>query len=156
MLCGTLKKWCSDALLSVKCCCFMQYPKWEIHTCNIKVAKLKGTQSILGLSGFEWFFVLSYCMFTPSLHRECTSVIEEQVKGSHLCVTCVSVCNWDQLETSNQCSFYELIKRFRATNINQSSEQELWMRMMKWSRTTYTKQNSWSWLQGFYGQLICK
>ena len=57
-------------------------------------------------------------MFMPSLHIECSSTIEEQGKGSHLCVTSISVCNWDQLETGNQCSFYELFKGPRVTNIN--------------------------------------
>jgi len=56
-------------------------------------------------------------MLMLSLHTECTNSMivasEEQGKGSHLRVTCVSVCNWDQLKTSNQRSFHELIKGSR-------------------------------------------
>jgi len=84
---------------------------------NVRDSHMQHYSSQKALSPFWDFQVLRgflyshnlYCTFTPSLHIECSSMIEEQGKGSHLCVTCISVCN---------CSFYELFKGSRVTNIN--------------------------------------
>ena len=81
-------------------------------------------------------------------------------RGSHLRVTCRSICHRDQMESSDRRSFWELTKGSRRILSNQSthflgrrgnafvlcksSDQELWKGKIKWSRTIFTNQDSWS------------
>ena len=111
------------------------------------------------------------CWPVHAIHGALTKTICSS-RGSHIRVACTSVCDWDQNGIKRSTFFFGadqgiktnsewLISTDQRTFLDttevwlcfalwtpiRSSDQEPWNRVIKWSRTIFTNQDSWLWSQ---------